>query len=158
VMRQGIAILAVLVSMMASGLGEVGAAGSEVVPIPGEVPPAVATATRLPGSPSPDLSVTLTIVLNPSDQPGFDAFLRDVRDPRSPLFRRSLGQRDLAARFGPSREAYDDVLSWLTEQGFTLVEGSANRLTLTVQGTRGRVEQVFGVRVDDYQIGDRTFY
>ncbi len=37
------------------------------------------------------------------------------------------------------------------------MNGSANRLTVTAQGTRSQVEQAFAVAIDDYQLGGRTF-
>ena len=159
-MKHCLAILGALVSLMVPGLGEPAdvASPSELVRIAGETPPALATAPRLSGAPSSDLPLTLTIVLNRTDPRGFDAFLRDVKDPRSPLFRRYLGQQELADRFGPSREAYDTVLEWLTRQGFALVAGSANRLTLTMQGSREQAQRAFAVRIDDYRVGGATFY
>ncbi len=42
--------------------------------------------------------------------------------------------------------------------GFTLVEGSKNRLTLTLRGTRGNVERALYVKVRDYRIGKTSFY
>src|SRR5439155_25393126 len=81
-------------------------------------------------------SLTLTVVLNRTDQEGFDEFLRGVQDPQSPTYRHYLSPREQAERFGPSSQAYRAVLAWLRRNDFTLVEGSANRLTLTVRGTR----------------------
>ena len=47
----------------------------------------------------------------------------------------------------PSPQAYGAVLAWLRSQGFRLVAGSANRLTLTVRGTRRQAERAFHVRI-----------
>ncbi len=128
------------------------------VRLPGNVPPALSRATRVSGTLAGDTPVTLTIVLNRTDQSGFDAFLRAVQDPSVPNFRHYLSQRELADRFGPTTQAYGAVLEWLQQQGVTLVEGSANRLTIIVRGTRAQTEQAFGVRLNDYRLGDRTFY
>ena len=64
----------------------------------------------------------------------------------------------MARRFGPSQEAYDRALAFLERSGFTLVEGSANRLTLTVRGTRSQAERAFAVEIHDYRLDDRTLY
>src|SRR5487761_1680090 len=89
--------------------------------------------------------VTITLVLNRSDEAGFEAFLHGVQDRGSPQYRPFAAQSDLTARFGPSQPAYDAVLAYLQQNGFTLLQGSTNHLTLTVQGTRAQAEQAFGV-------------
>jgi hypothetical protein len=129
-----------------------------VVRITGEVPDALAVAERVPVTADGDQPMTLTVVLNRTDQQGFEAFLRGVQDPQSPTYRRYLGPREQAERFGPSPQAYDAVLAWLRRNDFRLLEGSANRLTLTVRATRKRAQKAFGVEIGDYRNGDRTFY
>ena len=79
-------------------------------------------------------------------------------DPHSPQFRHFLGQRELTARFGPTRKAYNKVLAYLRRKGLTLVQGSANRLTLTLRGTRAQAERAFRVGIADYFLQDRTFF
>ena len=134
-------------------------AASDLVRLPGHVLPALTGATPVPATPGVDAEpLTLTLVLKREDQAGFDQYLRDVNDLSSPNYRRFLTQSELSDRFGPSREAYDGVLSYLQHNGFTLVEGSANRLTLTVRGTRAQAERTFAVRIGDYQIGDTRFH
>ncbi|MGA8276632.1 MAG: protease pro-enzyme activation domain-containing protein [Rhodanobacteraceae bacterium] len=105
-----------------------------------------------------DQPLSLTVVLKRDDEAGFQQYLHDVHDPQSPVFRQFLSQPELATRFGPSAADYRQVLDYLQTQGFQLAEGSANRLTLTVSGTRAQAEQAFDVHIGDYRIGDRTFY
>jgi len=135
------------------------------IELPGHVLPVLARATamaaapQVPGRPL-DLAsqpLTLTITLNRSDQTGFDAYLRGVEDPSSPNFRHFLSQDELARRFGPSQQDYDRVLVYVQQNGFSLVEGSTNRLTLTVQGTRGAAEQAFSAPIRDFELNGRTF-
>lgn len=102
--------------------------------------------------------LTLTLVLNRSDQAGFDRYLANVQNPDSASYRHFLTQQELADRFGPSQTAYDSVLGWLRMQGFALIEGSANRLTLTVRGTRGQADSALGAAIGDFQLGHRVFY
>ncbi len=80
-----------------------------------------------------------------------------VRPGVADAIRRFLTPRQAADRFGPSRRRYDLVLGWLRAQGLDLVEESANRLTLTVRGTRAEVERAFDVTIGEYRIGDTTF-
>ncbi|MGC1678689.1 MAG: protease pro-enzyme activation domain-containing protein [Candidatus Binataceae bacterium] len=139
------------------------AAGS--VRLPGHVLPALSEATAIStpsgksGLAKQDAQpITLTIVLRRDKQSAFDRFLKEIRDPHSKNFRHYLTQRQIADRFGPSREAYDSVLTYLRTKGFHLVEGSSNRLTITVAGTRGDAERAFDVTIGNYQIGKQIFF
>jgi hypothetical protein len=133
------------------------------VTLPGHVAPALAQAIPLmpddrAAQKSARESLTLTITLQRTDQAGFEQYLREVYDPASPRFRRYMTQSQLADAFGPSREAYQQVVEYLSQNGFAVAELAANRLTLAVQASRENVERVFGVRIGDYRLGDRTFH
>ena len=101
--------------------------------------------------------LTLTIVLNYRDRAGLEGFLQSQQG-QPPVSRHSLTPSELANTYGPSQATYNAVLSYLTASGFTLLEGSDNRLTLTVQGTRAQAERAFNVAIGDYQLGGRTFH
>ncbi|MGI8552958.1 MAG: protease pro-enzyme activation domain-containing protein [Dehalococcoidia bacterium] len=134
------------------------AAGDAPVALPDHVLSVLPRATGQLAAPQGAAQpLTLTVVLRRSDQLGFEAFLNDIQDPRSPSYHHFADQTELAARFGPSQPAYDVVLAFLQAHGFTLSQGSENRLSLTVRGTRASAEQAFGVRINDYAIGGRRF-
>jgi len=137
-------------------------ARDETVRLQGHVLPALASAARdgvsKSGVSGPDATMSLTIVLRRDDEAGFQAYLHDVYDPQSPSFRHFLTQADLSARFGPSAADYEDVSNFLQSEGWDIAERSANRMTLTALGTRLQTERAFGVRIDDYRIGNSTFF
>jgi hypothetical protein len=97
-------------------------------------------------------------MLNLSDEAAFQAFSQDLNNPNSPNYHRTISLAEFAARFGPSQEAYNAVLTYLSQNGFTLVAGSENRRTITVRGTRTQTENAFHVSIQDYKLGDRTFH
>src|SRR5438132_5846598 len=66
-----------------------------------EVPAALANATKITKADAGNDPLTLTIVLNRTDQQAFDSFLREVQDPQSPSYRHYLSPREQAERFGP---------------------------------------------------------
>ena len=140
------------------------AADSGMVRLPGHVLPALAKAAKASPGVMPKSGdganglLNLTFTLKRDDEAGFQAYLRDVYDPRSPDFHRFLSQAQLSGRFGPSENDYRQVWNYLQTQGFQLAEGSVNRMTLTMRGTRAQAEQAFGIRIDDYRIGNRAFY
>ncbi len=105
--------------------------------------------------PSP---LALTVVLRRTDEVGFQAYLHDVYDPASAIYRKFLTPAEVTERFGPSHADYDAVRTYFEAQGFALGEGSANRLTLTLNGTRSAAANALRVDIKDYRIGDRRFY
>lgn len=125
----------------------------------GHVLPALTQAAMVTAKAADSLSpLTLTIVLKRDDEAGFQQYLHDVYDLASPTFRHFFSQTQIAERFGPSQEAYDQVSAYLGTQNFVLVQGSANRMTLTVAGARADVERAFALHIGDYTLGKRIFY
>ncbi|WP_395641922.1 protease pro-enzyme activation domain-containing protein [Rudaea sp.] len=168
--RRAILVAAIALPVFLSATTYAGPAPAQTdatMRLSGHVLPALAHATRQPqswtkwltGSDATDAqSITLTIVLNRDDEAGFQQYLRDVYDPASPIFRKFLTPAQIAERFGPTQSAYDDTLAWLKSQGFELVEGSTNRMTLAVRGTRASAAKSFAVTIDDYAVGEHSFY
>src|SRR3954464_4719389 len=93
-------------------------------------------AARISDTLPADMPLTLTIVLKRTEPIGFERFLEGIENAASPSFRHYLSPRDQADRFGPSSASYEAIQAWLREQSFDVVDGSENRLTLTVHGTR----------------------
>ena len=61
----------------------------------------------------------LSLVLKRDDEVGFQRYLSDVYDERSPRFHQFLNAAQIASEFGPSQQAYDDVAAWLLSQKVT---------------------------------------
>src|SRR5580658_1540337 len=130
-----------------------------MVRIPGHVLPALTKATLLPSSPkSENAPITLTLVLKRDNQPAFDAYLHDLYDRHSQNFHKFLTQSQIAERFGPSQQVYNRTLRYMRENGFELLEGSKNHLTLTMRGTRAQAERLFQVRIQEYGLKDKKFF
>jgi hypothetical protein len=116
-------------------------------------------ATKLPRrAQAGDEPLTLSIVLNRNDQAGYDSFISGFIHSTGSAPAQFVSQTDLSNRFGPSQQDYDAVLAYLQQSGFALSDGSDNRLTITVHGTRAQAEQAFAISIDDYQLDGRTFY
>ena len=106
----------------------------------------------------PPAALGITLTLRRDDEAAFQQYLRDVYDPQSKDYRHFLTQAQIAGRFGPSQRAYDQLAAYLAAQNLGQVEGSANRLTLTVYGARRDAERAFGVSIGSHAIGTRTFF
>lgn len=135
----------------------IGAPISGHVRLPGHVLDVAQQATRLPVRPSND-SLHLTVVLSRDDAAGFEAYRHDVYDPHSPRYRQFLSPAELTRRFGPSAQTYERLSRFLRANGLAVTTRSANRLTLSVQGSRSSVERAFALEIADFSAGDRRFF
>jgi hypothetical protein len=140
--------------------------GAGYIRLPGHVLDAVETTAALssaaislpPNAASSKQPMTITVVLKRDHAAEFDHYLREVYDPGSKEYRHFLTQAQLSQRFGPSRQAYRQVLGYFHKHGFSLLQGSKNRLTLTLRGSRAHVEKTFALNIKDYQLGSQQFY
>ena len=107
-----------------------------------------------------DQVMQLNVVLPASDQIALDAFVRDVSDPTSPLFRHFLTVAEFTERFGPSQADYDALVQFLRTNGFEVVGGTREALNVQVKGPVSAVQTAFHVNINTYQhpSEDRIFY
>ena len=105
-------------------------------------------------------TMQLDIVLPVRDQAGLDAFLRDVNDPTSFSYRRFLTPAEFTAKFGPTQQDYETVVSFAKANGFEVVGGSRDGMEVQVKGPVSAIESAFHVTMRTYQhpTEDRTFY
>jgi len=102
--------------------------------------------------------LTLTLVLQRSDEAGFERYLADVYDPASPLFRQFMSPVQISDRFGPSLADYAAVKQYFSAAGFAIADESPNRLTVTISGTRGAARRALAVDVADFERDERRFF
>ncbi len=93
----------------------------------------------------------LDIVLPLRDPAGLKSFLADVYNPKSSNFRNFVTPAEFTARFGPTQEQYDEVLSFARTYGLEVVGGSRDGMEVQVKGTVGAIETAFHVSVNTYQ-------
>jgi hypothetical protein len=130
-----------------------------LVNLPGHVLGILSQATLVPRPVQTEQeTLTVSVMLKLTDPESFAAFERELNDPNSASYHRTINGSDFTTRFGPSQDAYAGVLAYFEQNGFTLVKGSTNRITLTFRATRAQAESAFHVSIDDYLLGDRKFY
>ena len=105
-------------------------------------------------------TMQLDIVLPLRNQADLDTFLQEVYDPSSPLYRHFLTVPEFTARFGPTQEDYDAVVSFAKSGGFTVVGGSRDGMDVQVTGSVAAVEAAFHVNMGVYRhpTENRNFY
>ncbi|MGD0892848.1 MAG: S53 family serine peptidase [Terracidiphilus sp.] len=107
-----------------------------------------------------DQIMKLDIVLNMRDRAGLQAFLADLYDPSSPVYRKFLTPQQFTAKFGPTQADYDAVLSWAKANGLTVVGGSRDGMDVQVSGRVSAIQSAFHIELRTYQhpTENRIFY
>jgi kumamolisin len=102
----------------------------------------------------------IDIVLPLRDPAGLEAFVADVYDPSSPNYRHFLTPDETLARFGPNQQDWDALVSFVKENGFTVVKGSLKKRDLVLTGSVSAIESTFHVVMRTYQhpTENRIFY
>ncbi len=102
----------------------------------------------------------LDVVLPIRDQAGLESFLADLYSTTVPNFRAFLTPTEFTERFGPTRQDYDAVVSYVQRHGLAVVGGSRDGMEVQVRGPVSSIESAFHVNLLAYQhpTENRTFY
>ena len=104
-------------------------------------------------------AMTLDVVLALSDPAGLDAFLKELYDPASLIYRHFLTVPEFTAQFGPSQADYAAVVAFAQANGFAVVGGTRDGMDVQIKGSVSAVQTAFHVTVSTYQDPTgRTFY
>ena len=159
--RTLVTILSIAASGTTMGAVRTSPGGSAMVRIPGHVLSAPASAKRVDSvkeSAAAGQALTLTIVLKRDEQKEFDRYLSEIYNPHSVHYRKYLTPKQVSDRFGPTQHEYESLISYLSANGLRLINGSSNRLTITMRGSRAQVERATHTKIRDYRFGNATFY
>jgi hypothetical protein len=92
----------------------------------------------------------------PGTRARLDRLLADLGDPRSPRFHQWLTPDQFGAEFGPALGDLDRVTAWLQDQGFTVQEVAAGRLSVAFSGTVAQVERAFRTAIRTFEVDGRV--
>ncbi|MFJ7245719.1 protease pro-enzyme activation domain-containing protein [Kitasatospora sp. NPDC098652] len=129
------------------------------VALPNTVNPAVAHSEKKGDVPAEQqLSVAVSLKLR--DSAGLDRFLAAVATPGTPEYGKYLTPEQFSAQYAPTQQAVDQVKAYLTAQGLTVGDVSANRQVVNAHGTAAQVSQAFGTHESSYldPQQQRTFF
>jgi subtilase family serine protease len=125
--------------------------------VPDAVPSGVAPFVGLiPGAQR--LSLALSLPLRNEAQ--LDDLLQNLYDPESPSYHDYLSVEEFAARFGPTEADYAAIVDFVERNGLTVIDKSANRMVLDVEGPAASIEEAFHITLAVFQhpTQNRTFY
>ena len=139
-----------LITINLTGSASTGAASSFVRPnnlSPGNAPKGSVDLGAVPDG----QSLSLNVVLPPSNAPQLEALLQNLNDPSSPEYHHWLRAGQFDSEFGPSASSIAAVESWLHEEGLTST--TASGFTVRVTGTVGAASTALGTTFERYKSG-----
>ncbi len=126
-------------------------------PITGQTVPLIGKA-RLVGTTSGQQKLNLSVGLQMRNRQELDVLLANLNNPHSSLYHHYLTPQQFAAAFGPTADQQQQVVNYLHSQGFAVTHVSSNGLLIDASADVAQVEAAFAVKINNYQIGARTFY
>lgn len=146
-------LLVPLLSAPLSGAGVPVARGAQVAAVPSEIAGAVDA-----GHADPDLLLERLVLVFPVKDPeGLEAFLGELGNPASPIYRRWLTPQEFGARFGAPAADLERLAAWLRQEGFAVEGANAGRTALLFSGRAGDVERAFATELHEYALdGERN--
>jgi subtilase family serine protease len=97
--------------------------------------------------------VNVTIVLKYNNQAQLDQFVAAASDPHAGSYRHFLTPSQFNARFAPTVQQEEAVVSDLTRAGFTITKRYPNRTIIDATARTSAVERYFGTEMHNVQQG-----
>jgi subtilase family serine protease len=123
-----------------------------------DLSPMVGKSTYLsPVDAEEQISVILSLPLG--DSAGAAEFAQRVSNPKDPLYRKYITPEEFAARYGANANDYAALKQWAIAHGLTIAHEAGARTSLTVRGSVGQFQALFGTQVNNYRSADGSeFY
>lgn len=153
----------IVVAVLAIGLGGWGislvarATLGQRTALTGQTVPLVNHAQLL-GATTGQQQLQLSIGLQMRNQQQLEGLLSGIYDPRSPLYHHFLTPQQFAAQFAPTQAEQQQVIDYLHSQGLTVTNVAPNGLLIDATSSVATAETAFGVTINNYHLGARTFY
>jgi len=112
---------------------------------------------RVAGS-FPMPSLFLMLKSSPAQRQAEAQLVEEQHNPASPRFHQWLTPEQYADQFGVSPHDVNQIVQWLTSQGFTGIQVARNRMWIRFRGTAQQVETAFATRIDRYSVHGEIHY
>jgi subtilase family serine protease len=134
------------------------AAGQLAPRVVGSIPPLLSVSHQK-GLDQSHGTLQMSVGLATRNQDQLRTLLHNLYDPSSSSYHHFLTVNQFAQQFAPTAEQEQAVISFLKQQGFTITQTYPNHLLIDFSGSKALAEQVFNVRIYDYQAPDgRQFF
>jgi subtilase family serine protease len=155
-MIAGVALLVVGVSILSIQL-IAHATLNQRVSLNGQTVPLISHATML-GAANGQQQLNLSVGLQLRNRQELANLLRDLYDPRSPMYHHFLTPQQFDDQFSPTADRQQQVINFLRTQGFTVTHVSPNGLLIDANATVAQAEAAFQVSINNYKVGANTFF
>jgi subtilase family serine protease len=109
------------------------------------------------GSPTPaSETIEFDVGVKLKDQPGAEAFAKEVTDPTSPAYRAFLTPKEWEKRYSPTAKSAKQVERSLRRAGFKIDMVTPDRMTVIAEGTAEQIQTYFNTTLAEYEVGDET--
>ncbi len=106
----------------------------------------------------PTQQLNLSIGLQLRNSSDLDSLLSAIYNPQSPQYHQYLTPDQFNQLFAPTSDQVQQVVSYLQGQGLTVTSVAPNNLLIDATGSVAQVQQTFNVQINNYQLGNQTFY
>jgi subtilase family serine protease len=103
---------------------------------------------------------TMTLLTAPTaaQESAIQQLLAQQQDRKSPNYHKWITPEQYADRFGLSQNDMQQLVAWLSAQGFTMIEPAHGRNFITFTGTAAQVESAFGTEIRHYNVKGEQHY
>jgi kumamolisin len=107
-----------------------------------------------------DQSLSIDIVLPLRNEAELQSLIGELNDPSSPSYHQFLTPDELALRFGPSQDQWDQLVAFAQDHNLQVTGGSLGARDLRLVGSVDDIEQAFNVTMHSYEDAsdDRAFF
>src|ERR1035438_2340831 len=149
------AILGVAILLMLTVAGSAFAANGQV--LANSTPRFVQSAQNL-GPESPSKVINITVRLQQHNTAEREALLKQLYDPKSPLFQHWLTPAEYAARFGPTAAEAAVVKDFLASHGLAVTYVHPDNYYINAQASVADAQKAFNVQINRFMVkGQQTF-
>jgi hypothetical protein len=127
------------------------------ISLSGQTVPLIKHATLL-GSAGSQQQLKLSIGLQLRNQAQLNTLLSSMYNVHSSLYHHFLTPQQFAAEFGPTPSQIQQVVQYLRSQGMTVDTVAPNGLFIDATADVATAEAAFQVKINQYQLGPRSFY
>ncbi len=149
------ALVSVAILLVFALAGSAFAANGQV--LANSTPRFVGNAQNL-GPESPSKVINITVRLQQHNIAERDALLKQLYDPKSPLYQHWLTPAEYAARFGPTAQEATVVKDFLASHALAVTSAHQNHFYVNAQGSIADVQRAFNVQINRFNVNGQTIY
>lgn len=139
---------------------QLSADSSQQVRLKGHVPHNTLSSATYVKNLDAEKQVALTFTLPLRNQAELEQLIERMHNPLDhEHYGKYLSPDEFAARFAPTEESYQQLVSYVESLGLTVTGTHQNRVLLNVAGTTSTIEKAFSLNLHEYQMADgQTFH